>query len=44
MMNQSIKKENKNEYMNIIGDDDAPKSAGVPIKKKSFRKMIQSEQ
>jgi hypothetical protein len=43
-MNQSIKKEdNKNEYMNIIGDADGPKSAGVPSKKKTFRKIIQSE-
>lgn len=40
MMNQSIKKENKSEYMNIVGDDDVPKSADVPAKKKSFRKEV----
>lgn len=40
MMNQSIKKENKSEYMNIVGDDGVPKSADVPDKKNSFRKVV----
>ena len=40
MMNQSIKKDNKSEYMNIVGDTDFPKSAGVQSMKKSFRKII----
>ena len=44
MMNHSIKKEDKAEYMNIVGDADFPKSAGVQSKKKSFQKIIQSEQ
>ena len=43
MMNQSIKKDIKNEYMNIM-ESDMPKSAGVTSKKKSFRKINQSEQ
>jgi len=44
MMNQSIKKDKdgKNEYMNIV-DSEFPKSAGVPSKKKNFRKMNQSD-
>jgi len=40
MMNHSIKKENKAEYMNIVGDADFPKSAGLQSKKKSFQKII----
>lgn len=45
IMNQSIKKDKdgKNEYMNIV-DSEFPKSAGVPSKKKNFRKMNQSDQ